>query len=198
VLNVRRSDQDLLAAMKPKARYNLHLSQRHGVQVSRSTDVSDLRTFYSLFEETARRGNFFAEPFSFFLNLGFSLFPTHTAELYIAEWQGEILAAILVVFFGRRATYLYGGSSRVHRDVMPTYALHWAAIQDARALGCAEYDFYGYDPFGHPEHLYAGISRFKRQWGAARRDHIGAYDYLFYDRLAEQVVERFAVEKRRA
>jgi lipid II:glycine glycyltransferase (peptidoglycan interpeptide bridge formation enzyme) len=74
---------------------------------------------------------------------------------------------------------------------MPTYALHWAAIQDARSRGCAEYDFYGYDPFGHPDHLYAGISRFKRQWGATRRDSIGAREYLFYDRLAEQIVEHF-------
>ena len=46
------------------------------------------------------------------------------------------------------------------------------------------------DPFGLPDHLYAGISRFKRQFGGSRRDSIGAYDHIFYDRLADRLVQR--------
>ncbi len=58
----------------------------------------------------------------------------------------------------------------------------------ARGLVCREYDLYGYDPFGRPDHLYAGISRFKQQFGGTRRDSIGARDCIFYDRLAERLV----------
>jgi len=75
---------------------------------------------------------------------------------------------------------------------MPAYAAHWAAIQAARDRGCTEYDFYGYDPFGQPGHLYAGFSRFKKQFGGFRRDSIGAYDHLFYERLAESLVRKLA------
>jgi lipid II:glycine glycyltransferase (peptidoglycan interpeptide bridge formation enzyme) len=190
MLDVAQPDEAIRAAMHPKARYNLGLAQRHGVRVLESSDVADVARFYPLFEETALRNDFFAEPYGFFLNLRASLFPSRNAVLLLATWQDEVLAAILIVLFGRRATYLYGGSSSRHRDVMPSYALHWEAIQAARRAGCREYDFYGYDPFGVPDHQYAGISRFKRQWGAERRDSMGAHDNMFYDRLADLLAER--------
>ncbi len=187
------SEEDILARMRPKGRYNLKLAQRHGVNVVQSDEMRDLSRFYELFEETAWRNDFFAEPYGFFLNLGTALFPAQCAALFLAEYDGETIAAILVVFFGRRATYLYGGSSVACRNVMPNYALHWAAMVEARKRGCREYDLYGYDPFGLPDHLYAGISRFKRQLGGARRDWIGARDLIFYDRLAEQVAGRLTL-----
>lgn len=188
LLDLRLTDDDLLAQMHPKGRYNLGLSRRHGVQVRRSTQPHDLARFYTLFLETAERNDFFAEPYGFFLNLGTAFFPAEHAALYFAEWNGETLGAILVLFYGHRATYLYGGSSAQNRRVMPNYALHWTALQEARQRGCREYDFYGYDPFGLPDHLYAGISRFKKQWGGFRRDGIGARDLLFYDRLADRLI----------
>ena len=152
--------------------------------------MSDVRRFHELFIDTANRGDFFAEPYGFFLNLGATLFPAGMAELFFSEYEGGALTALLIVYFGRRATYLFGGSSTHHRNVMPAYAAHWAAIQSARDRGCVEYDLYGYDPFGQPDHLYAGFTRFKKQFGGFRKDSIGAYDLLFYDRLAESLVSR--------
>jgi peptidoglycan pentaglycine glycine transferase (the first glycine) len=192
MLDLTLSNEEFRAQMRPKGRYNLGLAHRHGVTVVRSREMRDLTRFYPLFEETAQRRSFFAEPFGFFLNLGASLFPAGQAELFFAEWQGETLAAVLVILFGRRATYLYGGSSTRHRNVMATYALHWEVMQAAREQGCVEYDLYGYDPFGLPDHLYAGFSQFKRQFGGRRVDNIGAYDLLFYERLAASLVERLA------
>src|SRR5207248_1382766 len=121
----------------------------------------DMSKFYALFMESANRNDFFAEPYGFFLNLGAVLFHRRAAGLFLAEWQGETLAAILVTFFGCRATYLYGGSTSRNRHVMPSYLLQWEAIQEARHRGCIEYDLYGYDPFGLSDHQYAGISQFK-------------------------------------
>ena len=95
-----------------------------------------------------------------------------------------------MVYFGQRATYLYGGSVSRQRGVMPNHLLHWVVMRDARERGYTEYDLYGYDPFGRPDHLFAGISRFKEQFGGRRADRIGAWDNLFYDRLADRLVER--------
>jgi peptidoglycan pentaglycine glycine transferase (the first glycine) len=190
MLDITQSDDGLLAQMHSKGRYNLRLAQRHGIQVRESREARDVHRFYVLFEDTARRNEFFAEPYGFFLNLAEALFPSGQAALFLAEWEQETLGAILVIFFGRRATYLYGGSSAHHRNLMPNYALHWTAIQAARRFGCREYDFYGYDPFGLPDHLYAGISRFKRQFGGKRVDSMGAHDHLFYDRVADHLVTR--------
>lgn len=189
MLDLTMSEPEIRGAMSPKGRYNLGLAERHGVRVVQSEQMQDLAGFYSLFEETARRNEFFAEPYGFFLNMGEALFPARQAAIFIAEWEGAPIAAILVIFFGRRATYLYGGSSAVHREVMPNYLLHWAAMREARERGCVEYDLYGYDPYGIPNHQYAGISRFKKQFGGERHDWIGAHDLIFYDRLAGSLVE---------
>ncbi|MGK4511473.1 GNAT family N-acetyltransferase, partial [Klebsiella pneumoniae] len=69
-----------------------------------SQRLEDIRGFYRLFQETAARSAFFAEPYGFFLNLGAALFPGGHAALFLASWEGELLSAVLVVFFGRRAT----------------------------------------------------------------------------------------------
>lgn len=192
LLDLTFSEEALLAQMKPKGRYNIKVAARHGVTVRESQDASDLPLFYQLFQETALRNKLFAEPYSFFLNLAATWFPTGAASLFIAEWQGEPLAALWILRFGQRGTYLYGGSTTRHREVMPCYALHWEVAKTLRARGCTEYDFYGYDPFEQPGHLYAGISRFKRQFGGFRRTSIGARDLLFYDQLAEQLLTRFS------
>lgn len=191
VLDLTQPYDVLVAQQKPKCRYNFRLSERHGVSVRSSTSTTDLPTFYALFSETARRNQLYTEPYGFFLNLGATLFGSH-ATLYLAEWKEQTLAAILVLRFGTRATYLYGGSSRENRQVMPCYALHDRAIREAQAAGCTHYDFWGYDPFEQPNHLYAGISRFKTQFGGFRESLCGAHDLLFYDRLAEQLLTRLS------
>ena len=188
ILDLTQPEETLLASMHPKGRYNLRLAYRHGIQVIHSTNMNDLSTFFALFEETARRDDFFAEPYGFFLNLGAALFPSGMAELLLANDGGSISAAILMIYFGRRATYLYGGSSSQSRAHMPNYALQWEAINSARNRGCMEYDFYGIDPFGHPDHLYSGITRFKRQFGGLAVRYTGAHDLIFYDNLSEQIL----------
>ena len=191
LLDLTLSEEALLAQMKPKGRYNIKVAARHGVTVRESRDPADLPHFYRLFQETTLRNKLFAEPYSFFLNLAASWFADDDGSLFLAEWQGEPLAALLILRQGHRGTYLYGGSTVRHREVMPCYALHWEVAKTLRARGCTEYDFFGYDPYEHPVHLYAGISRFKRQFGGFRRTGIGAQDLLFYDQLAEQLLTRF-------
>jgi len=190
VIDLRLPPDQILAAMHPKGRYNIRVAARHGVRAVRSNAMQDLRRFYSLFAETALRNGFFAEPFGFFINLVTNLFPAGMAELCFAELGSETLAASLVIYYGQRATYLYGGSSSRYRNCMPTYQMHWCAIQSAQQRGCLEYDMYGFDPFEQPDHPYAGFSRFKKQFGGSRFDAIGAHDLIFYDRLADQLAAR--------
>lgn len=176
----------MLAAMKPKGRYNLRLSQRHGVTTQFSTDSQMIPVLYDLFWETVERQQFFGEPYGFFINLCQTLFAANLAEIGLATWQGEVLSAILVIYWGDRATYLYGGRSLNQPHVMPNYALHWAAIQRAKAKGCKVYDFYGYTQT--PTHSYAKFSQFKRQFGGTPTTTIGAHDHLFYDCLADTLI----------
>lgn len=183
------STAEILAAMKPKGRYNVRLSQRHGVTCQFTADAQAIPAFYDLFWETAERQQFFGEPFSFFINLCQTLFAAQIAEIGFAYWQNQLLAAVLIVYWGDRATYLYGGRSAAAPQVMASYGLHWDTMQRAKAKGCRLYDFYGYSH--DPRHSYAKFSRFKAQFGGSIVTTVGAHDYFFYDQLADTLIGLF-------
>jgi lipid II:glycine glycyltransferase (peptidoglycan interpeptide bridge formation enzyme) len=180
--------EQLLAQMRPKGRYNIGLAARRGVTVREDRTPAAWRSLAAVLTEVGLRDGFFVEPATFFENLTGALTPPGLARCLFAEHGGEILGALLLICYGERATYLYGGVSNRRRELMAGYALQWAAIQTARGAGCRTYDFYGYEPYGAPEHLYAGFSRFKRQFGGQPQRFIGAHDTFFLDRLAEAVV----------
>ena len=54
VLDLDPDVDDLLAAMKPKWRYNIRLATKKGVEVSRGTPAN-IDAFYRMYAETARR-----------------------------------------------------------------------------------------------------------------------------------------------
>ncbi len=186
VVDLTLPEADRLVQMKPKGRYNLRLSQRHGVETGFVAEDWAIPRFYELFASSVERQGFLGEPYRFFINLCQTLFAAEMAEIGWAEWEGEWLSAILVVYWGDRATYLYGGRRSDHPELMGNYALHWAAMARAKSRDCRLYDFYGYSE--DPNHNYAKFSRFKRQFGGRVLRTIGAQDYVFYDQLADILV----------
>lgn len=189
LVDLRPDVSKILIAMKPKGRYNIRLSQRYGVNTEFRNDSQAIPLFYDLFWETVQRQQFFGEPYGFFINLCQTLFVTDMAEIGLATWQGEILAAILVVYCGDIATYLYGGSSLAHPKVMANYSLHWEAMQRAKIRGYQFYDLYGFTR--NHNHGYARFSQFKSQFGGEAVTTIGAHDYFFYDQLADTLISLF-------
>lgn len=186
LIDLRPTEAEILSAMKPKGRYNIQLSHRHGVKTLFTQDSQAIPKFYDVFWNTVNRQQFLGEPYSFFINLCQILFATDNAEIGLATWHDQILAAVLIVYWGDRATYLYGGRNAIHPQVMASYGLHWAAMQRAKARGCRVYDFYGYTTIAN--HSYAKFSQFKRQFGGVPVTTIGAQDYFFYDRLADTLI----------
>ena len=187
LVDLRQSESTLLAGMRPKGRYNIGVARRHGVQVRFSHDERDIPLFYRIFEETARRKRFFGEPYAHFINLCQTLFAAGMAELGFASLGDGTLAAILVVYWAGRATYLYGGRSFEHDRVMAPYLLHWEAMLRAKHRGCRLYDFYGYTT--DPGHSYFPFSRFKKQFGGFPVTCPGAHDHYNYGVLADTMVD---------
>lgn len=182
-IDLTKSESELLSEMHSKGRYNIRLSQRYGVETMFTSDDYAIPHFYDLFYETANRQEFLSEPYGFFIKLCQTLFRVGMAEIGFAKYQGSILATILVIYWGDRCTYLYGGRSESDRQVMPVYALHWAAIQRAKQRGYQIYDFYGFSK--DPNHAYYRFSQFKKKFGGKTIQTIGAHDYFFYDQLAD-------------
>ena len=123
------------------------------------------------------------------MDLAATLFPARMAAAFFANYRGETLAAAIVIFFGPRATYLYGASRREHCEVMAPSALQAAIMASAIDRGCTTYDLYGIDARGdRADHAYRRLSQFKRHFGGANRVYAGAHDLYCYDRIADAML----------
>ncbi len=180
---------DVLGRMTSKGRYNVGLAKRHGVEVEVTTDPASAARFHPLLAETAARQGFAAEPLCYLMDLAATLFPARMAAAFFATYQGETVAGAIAIFFGPRATYLYGGSRREHRDVMAPYAVQAAIMASAIERGCDTYDLYGIDAQGdRADHAYRQFSQFKRRFGGVNRVYAGANDLYNYDQIADAML----------
>ncbi len=190
-LDLRQDLDTILQGMKPKCRYNTLLAERRGVTVREENGPEAANILYQLLDEASERDGFSLEHPSFFRILLDTLLPTGILRVFIAEHENDKLGALALITHGKKATYLYGGISNNKRHLMPGYALQWKAIRSAKELGCENYDFYGYDQFQSPSHSYARFSRFKQGFGGTPERFIGAQDYIFMDKLVDNVIGFF-------
>lgn len=173
------SECGILAQMKPKGRYNIRVARRNGVAVVEDRSAEGVEDFLRIYGETMDRHELGGKRASYLRDLTDLLFDVERGSLFFAEYQGTRLAAALVVYFGNRATYFFGGSRTMHRQVMAPYLLHFEAMLKAKALGHRWYDFYGTAPPGKPNHRWANISSFKRKFGGVELSFVPALDYIY-------------------
>lgn len=178
-IDLRPSEEAILAQMKPKGRYNIRVAQKHGLTVVEDTSDKGLADFLSIYEDTATRQGMGAKPPRYFQTLVSSVSPAHRGSLFFSEYQGMRIAAALVVYFGSRATYFYGGSRGIHRHVMAPYLLHFEIMRKAKALGHAWYDLWGVAPGNEPDHPWANISAFKTKFGGVAVHLVPTLDYVY-------------------
>ena len=178
ILNISRPLDEILRGMKDRARRNIKVAEKKGVIVSRC-GAEKLQVWYDLYKETSDRDRISIHPLNYYQKL-FELAANQKrfdVRLYLASVEDDVLAGIITMFDGREATYLYGASSNRKRDTMPSYAIQWRAIQDAKDAGCLEYDFFGIPPVNDPKHPMYGLYQFKTGWGGTIIHRPGCWDY---------------------
>nr|WP_222864662.1 peptidoglycan bridge formation glycyltransferase FemA/FemB family protein [Treponema sp. Marseille-Q4130] len=194
LIDLTKSEDELLSAMRSKWRYNIRLAQKKGVVVRAyraRTDKADnpsldsdasraLDIFYELYKTTANRDGIAIHAKKYYEDL-FALSASHKdaplITVYIASHEGENLASIITLFSKSEAVYLYGASSNAKRNLMPAYLLQWTAICDAKSYGSAVYDFYGMPPSDDKNHPMYGLYLFKTGFGGRIVHRPGSLDF---------------------
>lgn len=186
LLPLEKTEDEILAQMKNKWRYNIRLAAKKGVEVSRHySGDADFETsfeeFYRLFEITSKRDgvsfhgkNYYRDLLSRSAKRDGTDRPLIT--LYLAKHEEDYLAGIITLFCPREGVYLYGASGNIKRNLMAAYLLQWTAIQDAKKYGCPVYDFYGMPPTDDPNHPMHGLYLFKTGFGGNITHRAGSYD----------------------
>jgi lipid II:glycine glycyltransferase (peptidoglycan interpeptide bridge formation enzyme) len=199
VIDLDSEEDALLKAMKSKTRYNVRLAAKRGVGV-RVAEFGELPRWYEIYEETSRRDRIAIHSEAYYHRLfeivGAGADGTDNSGgggnpggsggggsprllLYLAEHDGQLLAGNIVLEWDKTATYLYGASSGLRRELMAPYLLQWEAMRQAMARGCARYDLFGIPPTPDPKHPMHGLYRFKTGFGGRILHRLGAWDYPF-------------------
>lgn len=175
MVDLTQSEDDLLANMKQKTRYNVRLAGRRGVEVRVGT-IADLELLYQMYAETSIRDEFVIRDPDYYLDVWGHFMQSGMAEPLIAEVDNHPVAALVIFRYANRAWYLYGMSRDAHREKMPNYLLQWEAMRRAKKADCDTYDLWGApDEFNEEDPLWS-VYRFKDGLGGRVVRHIGAWD----------------------
>lgn len=175
LVNLTGSEDDILARMKPKCRYNIRLAEKKHITVRTWDNIDE---FHHMMTVTGNRDAFGVHSRDYYQLAYHLLHGSGLAELLVAEYEGKPLAALMVCARGDYSWYLYGASTNEERNRMPAYLLQWEAMRWARKRGAKAYDLWGI-PDENEDFLEAnfetrnnglwGVYRFKRGFGGEIR-----------------------------
>lgn len=189
---------EILARMKSKTRYNIRKSARKEISV-RMGDEGDLPFFHRSLSETAERQGFVPPDLDYFEAAWQLLnWSNHSIQIFVAEYEGKPLSALLAIPFGDTVTYWRGAWSGEEGNRFPNEAMQWEAMQWAKGEGYRYYDLEGLDLRAAqavlngeelPDDLVRSISSFKLGFGGDVRIHPPAL-YQVRNRLLKAVYPR--------
>jgi lipid II:glycine glycyltransferase (peptidoglycan interpeptide bridge formation enzyme) len=185
-IDLQGNEEIWLGRMKQKTRYNVKLAEKKDVFV-RETD--DINTFYEIMISTGNRDKFGIHSKEYYNEVFYQFHPTGNMKLFIAYFEEQPLAGVIVFCQGQRAWYFYGASNEIERNRMPAYLLQLHAMRWAAQQGCLSYDLWGIpdeeesvlerDFVTRSEALW-GVYRFKRGFGGVVKRYHCAYDRVYH------------------
>jgi lipid II:glycine glycyltransferase (peptidoglycan interpeptide bridge formation enzyme) len=187
LLDLSPDIETIQAGISSKTRYNIRLSGRKGIKVREGTEA-DLDTYYQILATTSKRKKFSPYPKAYFKAIWQVLRPYGYAQMFIAEYKGEVVSAQLAIPFGDTVINKMSVWNGRHGNRRPNEALQWAAITWAKAKGYRFYDFEGIkmaaaravlnqEPI--PDSVQQTVTSFKLGFGGQPVLFPAAYDYFY-------------------
>ena len=179
LIDLTQSEDDILAAMKPKGRYNIKLAKKKGVVVEQvDAHIWNITKFHTIMQETTSRNNFSGNMLEYYKIFLESL---ENSQMMFAYHEWEVIAAWIFVTDGEVMTYYYGASTNWEkRKLMPTYLLQWAAIEHAKKKWCKIYDFLGVAWDEEKNSSLAWVTDFKMKLSPQK--HLVSDAYIFINK----------------
>ena len=184
ILDLTKSEEDILKEMHSKARYNIKVAQKHGVEVVEDNSDKAFEDYLRLVRETTTRQGFFAHTESYhrkqWQTLPHSLSKNQlSSHLFVAKYKGQILTAWIAFVFKDMLYYPYGASSSEHREVMSSNLMMWEVIRYGKKLGLKQFDMWGATvPNPTRSDPWYGFHTFKEKYGAQHVEFVGSYDLV--------------------
>lgn len=179
ILDLTKSEEELLKNMHPKTRYNIRIAEKHGVEVREETNDKGFKTYLKLYFETTRRQHYFGHTEKYHRLMWETLKEKGIARILIAYYKKVPLTAWMLFKVGDVLYYPYGGSSVEYRNVMSNNLVAWEVIKLGKKLGCKSFDMWGaLGPDADSKDPWYGFHKFKQGYGGRLVEYVGSYDLV--------------------
>jgi len=179
VIDLTKSEDELLAMAHAKTRYNIKIANRYGVKVQEMTNDEGFEIYLRLLFETTKRQGFYLHDQKYHRDLWKILKPTGTVHLMVASYHQYALAAFMLFRCQDRLFYPYGASADVHREVMAPTLLMWECAKLGKSLKLKSFDLWGsLGPDAKETDVGFGFHRFKQGFGGQLVQYLGTYDLI--------------------
>ncbi len=179
VLDIRPSADELLAKFKMTWRQNVRSAERKGVIVREATSEADFDAYYDLLKLTSERDAFFIHSKDYHKEILRQFAEKGDAVLYLAEHEGEAIAAKVLIRFGDWCWDMFGATSNNKRNLKPAYLLQFRCFQWAQSKGCSFFDFRTIPEVLEPGEEMWGVYEYKKGFGGFSRLNIPTQDYIY-------------------
>ena len=114
ILDLKKSEKELLASMYQKTRYNIHLAEKKDLKINQE---KNLEVFWSLMNQTGARDKFKLHAKSHYEQV----LNSNLISQLTVYFNNTTVATAVFVRFGNTLTYLYGASDYEYRHLMAPY-----------------------------------------------------------------------------
>lgn len=189
----------IMARLNQKGRHAIRRAERDGVTVQRvDSNEANCRIMYDLLAETAA-GSFRIRSYNYYKTFWQRYAEAGLGQLFLAYFEGKVVAGAYAIAFGKKGTYKDGASIRERTAYGASHLLQWHVITWMKEKDVTVHDLCGAPPsdqINDPDHPHYGIGRFKTSFNKEVTDYVGAYDIIIKPnayRLWRKFGERMAL-----
>lgn len=176
LLDLTKSEQQLIEQLNQKTRYNVRLASKKGVTCKIQNDEQGFEIFFDLLSKTAKRQKYLIHPKSYYKKL-FDLFRSQNMLNILVCYHQEVpLASWLLLNYADTLYYPYGGSADQNRNTMASNLIAWEAIKLGQNLNCKVFDMWG--ATNDKNDPWWGFTHFKLGYGGQLVEYINTYDFV--------------------
>jgi peptidoglycan pentaglycine glycine transferase (the first glycine) len=166
LLDIQKSESDLLADMAKKTRQYIRKSAAEGITIKQIHTRDEIEECLHIYHQTAERAKFNLHQNQYYFDV-FNLLEDHS-PVFAAYLEGKPIAFLWMAISADTAYELYGGMNEDGQRLRANYALKWHVIRKVKEWGLSQYDFGGL--------VVGGVSIFKQGWASEETSFAGTFD----------------------
>ncbi len=173
VLNLAKmSREELLAGIEKRKLRHWRTHENKGIKLRQTQNPEEITILTKFLSGLGERDKFTPQNEAHLkgqLKAGF-------ATLYVAELEGEPIAAALIYDHDGVRYYAHAATDEEHRKLMAGTIILIQMIVDAKESGMETYDFWGITTSEDPKHPWYGFTQYKKSFGGEQVDYAGTWD----------------------